>query len=380
MSAAAAEPRNDLAPRPGERVVVALSGGVDSSLAAALAVERGCEAIGVTMQLAGAASRCCSLADAEDARRVADALGVRFFVANYAEAFRSEVIEAFADDYLAGRTPIPCVACNKRFKFDHLLERAKVFGAERVATGHYARIDRDPASGRLRLLRARDRAKDQSYFLFQLDQAQLERAWFPLGHLTKHEVRDRARALGLATADKPESQEICFVPEGRYVDVVERIRPEARERAGEIVDESGRVLGRHPGVHHFTVGQRHGLGVATGRKLYVRDLDPESRRVTVSGAEGLATPEARLAGVSWVAGAPPAGERPVIVQVRHRHAGARATATPLAGGAARVRFDEPVRAVAPGQAAVLYDAEDPDVVLGGGWIARSAPARGASAS
>ena len=365
------------APRAGERVVVAMSGGVDSSLAAAVAVERGCDAVGVTMQLAGASSRCCSLEDADDARRVADALGVRFFVANYADEFRREVIEPFADAYLDGRTPIPCVACNKRFKFDHLLDRARVFGAERVATGHYARIDRDPASGRLRLLRGRDREKDQSYFLFQLDQEQLERAWFPVGEMTKDEVRARARTLGLATAEKPESQEICFVPEGRYVDVVERIRPEAREAAGDIVDTEGRVLGRHGGVHRFTVGQRHGLGIATGRRLYVSRIEPETGRVVVGDADHLETPTARVEEVSWVAGEVPAAPVPAIVQVRHRHVGARAKVEPEGDGRARVVFEEPVRAVAPGQAAVFYDADDPEVVLGGGWIARSRPRDGA---
>ncbi len=359
----------ELAPGSGERVVVAMSGGVDSSLAAALAVERGCEAVGVTLQLAGSSSRCCSLADADDARRVADTLGVRFYVADYADRFRSEVIERFADEYLAGRTPIPCIACNKRFKFDHLLERAKVFGATRVATGHYARIDRDPTTGRLRLLRARDRNKDQSYFLFQLDQAQLASAWFPLGDLTKDQVRARARSLGLATADKPESQEICFVPEGRYAEVVERVRPEARERRGEIVDEQGRVLGEHPGVHHFTVGQRHGLGIAAGRKLYVRHIDPESRRVTVGSADGLATSEMEVDDVHWVSGEAPAAPVRAHVQVRHRHPGALAKVEALPGRA-RVVFEEPVASVAPGQAAVFFDAEDPDVVLGGGLIAR----------
>jgi tRNA-specific 2-thiouridylase len=356
-------------------VVVAMSGGVDSSLAAALAVERGCEAIGITMRLAGASSRCCSLSDADDARRVAEALGVRFFVADYAERFRTEVIEAFADDYLAGRTPIPCVACNKRFKFDHLLERAKVFGAERVVTGHYARIDRDATTGRLRLLRARDRNKDQSYFLFQLNQAQLERAWFPLGELTKDVVRERARGLGLATADKPESQEICFVPGGRYAEIVEQVRPEARTLEGEIVDAGGRVLGRHSGVHHFTVGQRHGLGIATGRKLYVSRIDAATGRVTVGGAEELGSAEAQVGPVWWVSGELPSAPVRAIVKVRHRHTGALAKVEALPERGACVRFEEPVRAVAPGQAAVFYDADEPDVVLGGGWIVRTTPQR-----
>ncbi len=208
-----------------ERVVAALSGGVDSSVAAALLVEAGREVIGVTLNLAGGASRCCSLSDADDARRVADHLGMRFYVANYAERFRAEVIRPFADDYLSGRTPIPCVACNSRFKFDYLLERARVFGADRVATGHYARVDVDPETGRLRLRCAVDRQKDQTYFLFELGQEQLEAVEFPLGELEKEEVRMRARELGLVTADKPESQEICFVPDGDYASAVERIRP-----------------------------------------------------------------------------------------------------------------------------------------------------------
>ncbi len=350
-----------------------MSGGVDSSLAAALAVECGCDAVAVTLRLSGESSRCCSLADAEDARRVADALGIRFFVADYADQFRKEVIEPFADAYLAGRTPIPCVACNKRFKFDHLLERARVFGARRVATGHYARIDRDPSSGRLRLKRGRDVAKDQSYFLFQLDQEQLAQAWFPLGDLTKEQVRARARSLGLATADKPESQEICFVPEGRYVDVVEQVRPEARALEGELVDDQGHVLGRHRGVHHFTVGQRRGLGLASDHRLYVSQIDSTSGRVTVGGVDALASGGARVGSVNWIAGEAPSGPVRARVQVRHRHAPASATVESDGDGVAIARFDEPVRAVAPGQAAVFYAADESDVVLGGGWIERPLP-------
>ena len=344
------------------RVVVAMSGGVDSSVAAALAVESGAEAVGLSLHLAEGASRCCSL---EDARRVAEQLGMRFYVARYVERFRREVMEPFADAYLAGRTPIPCVACNKRFKFDALLARARLLGAERLATGHFARVDRDEA-GRWRLRRAADRAKDQSYFLFQLAPEQLARVWFPLGELGKAQVREHARRLGLATAEKPESHEICFVPDGDYAAAVERLRPGAG-RPGEVVDESGRVLARHGGVHRFTVGQRRGLGLAAGRRLYVTALDAPAGRVRVGEARALEARGAELAQVSWLEEARPLR---ASVQVRYRHPGAKACVEPRPGGRARVVFDEPVAAVSPGQAAVFYDG---DRVLGGGWIERSLP-------
>jgi tRNA-specific 2-thiouridylase len=351
-----------------ERVVVAMSGGVDSSVAAALLVEAGCEAIGVTLHLAGDSSRCCSLADADDARRVAERLGIPFYVANETERFRREVTEAFADAYLAGRTPLPCVTCNSRFKFHHLLARARVFGASAVATGHYARVARDPATGRLELRRAADATKDQSYFLYELGPEQLAAARFPLGELTKAAVRAHARRLGLATAEKPESQEICFVPDGDYAAVVERLRPERLPGEGEIVDEQGRVLGRHGGIHRFTVGQRRGLGLASDRRLYVTRLDPARNRVVVGDADALGARGARLARASWVAGAPPRGPIRADVRVRYRHAGAPATVEALPDGGARVAFDAPVAAVAPGQSAVFYAG---DAVLGGGPIAEA---------
>jgi tRNA-specific 2-thiouridylase len=353
-----------------ERVLVAMSGGVDSSLAAALMQESGAEVVGMTMHLAGEQSRCCSLEDAEDARRVAERLGVRFFVANYTERFRSEVIETFADDYLAGRTPIPCVACNKRFKFDYLMERGEVFGAAAVATGHYARVRQNEQSGCFELLRALDPAKDQTYFLFQLDQAQLARIRFPLGELSKAEVRERARKLKLVTADKPESQEICFVPDGDYAGVVETLRPEARTRGGEIVDQAGRVLGEHAGIHRYTVGQRHGLGLSADRRLYVIRLEPETRRVVVGDAEALDAAGADVCEVNWIAGEAPGEPVRARVKVRHRHEGVWSWVTPLPGGFARVRFDDPVRAVSPGQAAVFSDEPEAGVerILGGGWI------------
>ncbi len=348
------------------RVVVAMSGGVDSSVAAALVAEAGHEVVGVTLHLAGSASRCCSLADADDARRVAERLGIRFFVANYRERFRREVQEAFADAYLAGRTPIPCVTCNSRFKFEYLLERARVFGAPVVASGHYARVDVDPDTGLRRLRRAVDATKDQSYFLFELTQEQLSCVRFPLGGLTKAEVRERARALALVTAEKPESQEICFVPDGDYAAAVERIRPDAMPGQGDIVDLHGRVLGAHDGIHRFTVGQRRGLRLASPERLYVTEVDAARNRVVVGERDALEVPGARLERVNWIAGAPPPEPVRARVRVRYRHEGAAARVEPHAGGEARVHFDEPVAAVSPGQAAVF---EMDDVVLGGGWIA-----------
>jgi tRNA-specific 2-thiouridylase len=351
------------------RIVVALSGGVDSSLAAALLVEAGHEPIGVTMHLAGSRSRCCSLEDADDARRVAERLGIRFYVANYTEAFREEVVEAFADAYLAGRTPIPCVTCNKRFKFDLLMERARVFGADLVATGHYARVVHDPGRNEWELRRPKDRAKDQTYFLFQLDQDQLARIVFPLGDLTKEQVRARARRLDIETADKPESQEICFVPDGDYAAVVEQVRPEAASRTGEIVDTQGQVLGRHGGVHHFTVGQRQGLGIAVGRRLYVTRIEAEAGRVVVGDLPDLEAKAMVIAHPHWIS----PSERParVRVQVRYRHEPVRASVVDTSERRLALAFDEPVRAVSPGQAAVLYDEAEGERVLGGGWIERA---------
>jgi tRNA-specific 2-thiouridylase len=343
-----------------------MSGGVDSSVAAALLVEAGCEVIGVTMHLAGSTSRCCSLDDADDARRVAEQLGIRFYVANYTREFHAEVMLPFADAYLAGRTPLPCATCNTRFKFEHLLARARALGADEVATGHYARIGVDPRTG-LRTLRcASDPAKDQSYFLFGLSPAQLARARFPLGDLDKSAVRAHARALGLATAEKPESQELCFVPDGDTAGAVEQLRPGRAPGTGEIVDEAGRTLGRHGGIHRYTVGQRRGLGVAGSAPLYVKALDAARNRVIVGGLGSLDAGSARLEGVSWIAGEAPAEPIEARVRIRYRHEGAPARVEATAGGGARVAFHEPVRALAPGQAAVFYAG---DRVLGGGWIA-----------
>ena len=348
------------------RVVVGMSGGVDSSLAAALLVEQGCEVIGVTMHLAGSASRCCSFDDADDARRVAEQLGIRFYVANYTREFHAEVMLPFADSYLAGRTPLPCATCNTHFKFERLVARARALGAETVATGHYARIVRDAATGRATLRAARDSAKDQSYFLFGLGQAQLASARFPLGELSKQEVRERARALGLATAEKPESQELCFVPDGDTAAAVERLRPERAPGAGEIVDDAGRVLGQHAGVHRFTVGQRKGLGLGAEGPHYVKALDAAKRRVVVTSLAGLASDSGRVERVSWISGAAPPAAFSAKVRIRHRHEPAPARVTPLPDGSVALAFETPVRALSPGQAAVFYVG---DQVLGGGWIA-----------
>jgi tRNA-specific 2-thiouridylase len=352
------------------RIVVGMSGGVDSSVAAALLVEQGHDVIGVTMHLAGSQSRCCSLDDAEDARRVADTLGIRFYVANYKDRFREEVMQPFADAYLAGRTPIPCVACNDRFKFHHLLARARALGADGVATGHYARIAWD-AAGTPHLLRGVDRSKDQSYFLFRLSPEQLRHTRFPVGELDKVAVRERARALGLATADKPESQEICFVPSGDYARVVEEIRPGAAPGAGEIVDaDSGAVLGTHAGIHHFTVGQRRGLGSGGTEPRYVVALDAARNRVLVGSRARLGSRSASLRGVCWTRADAPHAPLRAEVQVRYRHAPVPARLEVGPQQSARVVFDEPVRAVALGQAAVFYQGDE---LLGGGWIEEAAP-------
>jgi tRNA-specific 2-thiouridylase len=357
-------------PGRGGSVVVGMSGGVDSSVAAALLVERGYQVIGITMHLAGSESRCRSLENADDARRVADRLGIRFQLANYKEQFREEVIEPFADAYLAGRTPLPCAVCNERFKFRRLLEEGRALGAHAVATGHYARIEIDRSTGERRLLRGRDSHKDQSYFLFRLGPEQLRHTLFPLGELTKSEVREKARALGLATAEKAESQEICFAADTDYARVVEEIRAGCLPGEGEIVDREGAVLGRHAGVHRFTVGQRRGLGVGGTRRLYVTEVDAGRNRVVVGGLDELFCAGAEIEGVSWVSGRPPPSPTRALVQVRYRHPGALARLEVQANGEFRAHFDEPVRAVAPGQAAVFYDG---DVVLGGGWIAGQIP-------
>jgi len=359
-------------PLPGDALVVAaLSGGVDSAVAAARLVAAGHRVVGMTMRLHDArgtvagAGRCCGPRDIDDARAVCRHLNIPFYVIDLEEDFRAAVVEDFVEAYLAGETPNPCVRCNQHIKFTPLLERARAIGADVLVTGHYARIGSDPNSGAPTLLTGADAAKDQSYFLFDLGPAQLAAARFPVGALDKREVRARARSLGLATADKPESQELCFVPDGDHARVVEQLRPGAAPGPGEIVDDEGQVVGRHEGVHHYTVGQRRGLALALGSRVYVRSIDATHNRVVVAPRERLGACGARLAATSWVAGTPPPAPVRARVRVRHRHAGAGACVVPQGGGRAELRFDEPVEAVTPGQAAVFYDGER---VLGGGWI------------
>jgi tRNA-specific 2-thiouridylase len=358
-----------------ERIVVGMSGGVDSSVAAALLREAGHEVVGVTMRVwpwqeaAEASARfgsCCGTDAVEDARRVAAALGIPYYVLNMADEFDRKVIGPFADAYREGRTPVPCLACNADLKFGSLLGRAAAWDAAAVATGHYARIERDAAAGRWRLLRARDRRKDQTDFLWPLTQAQLGAARFPVGDLTKEDVREHARRLGLVTADKPESQEICFVTDGNYRGFLRQREP-ATFCGGAIVDVEGRELGRHDGVAGFTIGQRRGLGLATGRALYVVDLDPDADRVTVGGTADLERDRLVAGRVNFISGAPPAEPQRVLAKIRHNHEPAAATLRMLADDRAEVVFDQPQRAIAPGQSCVWYQGED---VLGGGVIER----------
>jgi tRNA-uridine 2-sulfurtransferase len=353
------------------RVVAALSGGVDSAVAAALSCERGDEVIGMTLRLYDAAPRkeashgsCCAPEDIDDARRVAEQLGIPFYLLNGVSRFRAAVIEPFVEAYRVGRTPLPCAACNRELKFGHLLERARAIGA-RLCTGHYARIERT-AEGRYRLLRARDERRDQSYFLYGLTQEQLAQLDFPLGGLLKDDVRAMAAERRLGVAAKPDSQEICFLGGGSYTDLLERL---GGSRAGEMVDEQGAVLGHHQGVHRFTVGQRRGLPVlsqsgASREPLYVQRIDGESGRVDVGTVSGLLRQEIEVANASYPQDSPSAAFE-ALVRIRHQHRGEVATVTPLPARRARILFRSPVRAAAPGQAAVFYQGDE---MVGGGTI------------
>ena len=356
-------------------IVVAMSGGVDSSVAAALLVEAGHDVVGFSMQLydqrdgGNDFGSCCSLDDLHDARRVAGALGIPHYVVNYERQFQDTVIANFVDEYASGRTPIPCVHCNADLKFATLLDRARGLGADCVATGHYARVEVDGPSGGRVLRRGLDASRDQSYFLFSLDQSQLAGALFPIGSMPKATVRAYARARKLPVADKPESRELCFVPDGHYSRFVERAAPATRT-VGEIADREGRTLGHHQGVHRFTIGQRRGLGLGSSVPLYVLDLDAERQRVTVGPRESLERRSLSAARVNWIAGTPPDGPTRLRAQIRYQHAAAAATISAVGDDAAgdaraRVEFDEPQSAITPGQAVVFYD---DDVVVGGGWI------------
>jgi tRNA-specific 2-thiouridylase len=352
------------------RVVVAMSGGVDSSVAAALMAEAGHDVIGLSMQLYDqraspeAFGSCCSIDDLHDAKRVAARLGFPHYTLDFEEQFQRTVVNRFVSDYASGRTPIPCVQCNADLKFSALVDRAQAFDAGAVATGHYARVVFDEDRRQYRLLRGVDAAKDQSYFLFTLTQDQLAHALFPVGHLTKPEVRAHAARLGLTVADKPDSHEICFVPDGDTGGFVERQLP-AQDRSGEIVDSGGKVLGRHTGVHRLTVGQRRGLGLSTGTPMYVLKLHPADSRVVVGPREELGGTALTASDVNWIAGAPPSEPCRLTARIRHRHEDAPALVTPDSHTRAHVVFDTPQFAITPGQAVVFYDGVE---CVGGGWI------------
>jgi len=362
-------------------IAVAMSGGVDSSTVAAMLRADGHRVVGLTMQLwnqrrlAGregmpeqVQGRCCSIEDVYDARHVAEHLGIPYYVVNHQERFERDVVRPFVDEYLSGRTPIPCSLCNNHLKFDQLLTTAQQIGADLLATGHYARVEYSREHGRWLLLRGRDLNKDQSYFLFGLTQEQLSRTLFPLGNMSKPEVRDLAQQHGLALAQKPDSQEICFIPGGDYKHFIDAYLDEQGEEvpdtSGELVTTSGEVIGTHAGIHNFTVGQRKGLGIAAGSPLYVIELRGDVRQVVVGGDDNLRSRTLRAHRLNWVAFERPEGSVRVKAKIRHRHEPADAEVR-MDGDRAMVTFDEAQRAITPGQAVVFYDDE---IVVGGGWI------------
>lgn len=368
-------------------IAVAMSGGVDSSVVAGLLQRQGKRVVGMTMQLwnqrrlpeltpeGGTVGRCCSLDDVYDARYVASVLSIPYYVVNFEERFEKEVVKPFVQDYLDGRTPIPCTLCNNFIKFDQFLDMADGVGAEKIATGHYARLSYDEATGRYQMRTSADPSKDQTYFLFGLTQPQLARTLFPLGGMLKTRVRELARELGLPVADKNDSQEICFVPNGDYAGFIDAyfreqgIEPSTTE--GEIVDTGGRVLGQHAGTHHFTVGQRRGLRVAATEPLYVIATEPATQRVVVGHNGDLMRHSLIARDINWLSIAAPTEPLRAQVKIRNKHAAAPATLIPTGDDARiQVRFDEPQRAITPGQAAVFYSPDLPagDLVLGGGWI------------
>ena len=350
-----------------------MSGGVDSSVAAALLAEQGHDVIGVSMQLYDnsqvtdsgqrAFGTCCTIDDLYDARRVAATIGIPHYIVNFESQFGEHVISNFVREYVSGRTPIPCSHCNSDLKFAELLDRAKAYDADRLATGHYARIAGDDG-GRYHLYRGADTSKDQTYFLFSLTQDQLARAAFPVGDLDKDTVRAHARRLNLHVTAKPDSQEICFVPDGDYAAFVERKAPEAA-RPGTIVNSEGRVLGTHAGVHRYTIGQRKGLGLSTTEPLYVLEIKPDSAQVVVGSRDSLARTQLTASAVNWVSGIAPSDWLRVSAQIRHRHAAAPARVRRTDERRAELEFDAPQTAITPGQAVVFYDGDE---VLGGGWI------------
>ena len=367
---------------PAETVAIAMSGGVDSSAVAALLHAQGHPVVGLTLQLwnqrrlAGyegmpetSQGRCCSIDDVYDARRVAEHLGIPYYLVNAQDRFEDEVVRPFVAEYLAGRTPIPCTLCNNHLKFDQLLLTARSIGAERIATGHYARNRFDPGRNRWVLSRPADTAKDQTYFLFGLTQEQLSRTLFPLGEMRKPEVREMAAGHGLELAQKPDSQEICFIPGGSYADFLKAYLAEQHrelpDSSGDLVSPSGERLGHHEGIHGFTVGQRKGLGLSAPDPLYVLKIHPDSHAVEVGPDAALYSRTLVADRLNWVSIPEPSGPVRVAIKIRHRHEPASATLMVIAPDRVEATFDEPQRAITPGQSAVFYQADE---VAGGGWI------------